>query len=97
MSTWAWDYNNWYVSTNLTGWFNVTDTNAAHNGTFPLMQQYGFEAHGTTYNPDFIDISHGDMQNAYLNNYNLSNSSPCATASTNLSALGFSSILATTA
>ena len=52
------------------------------------MQQYGFEAHGTTNNPDFIDISHGDMQNAYLNNYNLSNSSPCLTVGTNLSALG---------
>jgi hypothetical protein len=78
-SSWTIDYNDWSV-TNLTDWFDVTDTNGAHSDTLALMKQYGFEAHGTNCNPQFIDISHGSMQNAYLNNYSLSNSSPCLTA-----------------
>ncbi len=87
VSMWAVDYNNWYDygGRPYFWWNNNPGYNT--NGALAVEQWAGFDLHGYTNNPGFVNLTYGSSTNSRWNNYALQTNSPCIGAGTNLSGL----------
>jgi hypothetical protein len=78
------DYNCYQTSNTLREFFDQ------YQGTtldLAGVRSYGWEIHGQTNDPHFVNLSYGTTANSYLNDYHLQTNSPCIGAGVNLSSL----------